>query len=301
MSAASDVRDDLLSLIGAAAMADVNVGGEARMLADLNAARTFIFSQAPDSWFSEDDRAEIIRAPTTVTLDNVTANSKAITFTAFVPTWQLGCTIVIAGDTTQNRLVLSGSSVSLLKPYTGSTAASVSATIYQDVILPGSDVEQVMLPVMLEGERELWPLDHERTRQAISAGNGRSYPLAFADRPIRLPYAFLTERSAVSSTGVVNLALRFDSLPDQASRLAYKVKLRPAAVASFADTRTELVPFGYKESILYPIVRYKFASWPHFTGSQKTLKDDYDAALAMLATLNPRGFQETSVEVGEDW
>lgn len=288
-------------------MADVNVGGEARMLADLNAARTFIYSQAPDSWFSEDDRAEIIRAPTTVTLDNVTANSKAITFSAFTAAWQLGCTIVISGDTTQNRLVLSGSSVSLLKPYTGSSGTNVSATIYQDVILPGSDVEQVMLPVMLEGQWELVPVSHERVRQALSGGSGNHglvpslYPLTFTDRPIQLPRAFLAERSHVYSTGVTGLGLRFDTLPDQAGRVSYKVKLRPVPVAAFSDTRTELVPFGYKESILYPIVRYKFASWPHFTGSQKTLKDDYDAAVAMLATLNPRGFQETAVDVGEDW
>lgn len=306
MPAASDVRDDLLGLLGLESIDHAPAGTQTRMLADLNGALQQIFSTAPDSFWSEEPQAELIRAPFATTL-TVTANSKAITFAGYA-SWMQGCTIVIDGDATQNALVMSaGASVSLLKPYTGSSGAGVGAVVYNDLIHPGAGVEQVMAPVIIEGKWELVPVAHERNRQTVDASAGGNhgsspllYPLTWSDRPIQIPRAYLIERSAVY-LGASTPAIRLSTLPDQALRITYRVKLTAPAVTSFSDTRTWLVPHSYHASILLPIVRWRFASWPQFTGDKTSLKDDYNDALAHLASLRPRGMSENHVQLGEDW
>lgn len=310
MPAAADVRDDVLGLLGLESIDHAPPGCDARIRADLNAVLQQLYSLNPDTFWSEDQRAEQVRAPTTVTLD-VTNGSKEIAFTGFQP-WMGGCTIIIAGDDDENQLVQDrASGVQLMKPYQGTTGTGVTATVYQDVVQLGVDVEQAMAPVMLEGFWELVPVKHERDRQVIDAGSmtmntnhgltGRLYPLSSSRRAIQVPRAYLIERHAVFN-GPITTRIRFSGLPDQAMVLSYLCKLTGVPrVEGWDDTRKWLVPYGYHESILLPMVRYRFAGWPQFTGSKNDLKPDYDAALAILGNLNPKAFGETHVAVGGDW
>lgn len=307
MPAASDIRDDLLGLLGLESITHAPAGAATRMLADLNAALQHIYTLMGDSFWCEEPAGFLIRAPQTVSV-SVTGGSQALTITGY-SSWMLGCTIVIAGDAAQNVIVSAGGSPSLLKPYTGSTNATASAIIYHDVIAPGSNVKQVLGPVIIEGKWELVPLASERDRQTYDAGatmqsnHGAEpwlYPLTFAQREVQCPTAYLLVQQSVH-LGDRGPALRFSSLPDVQMVLTMNVEQTAPRVTGWDDSRTWLVPHAYTESILMPIVRMKFASWPHYTGSKNDLKDDYEAALAILDSLKPRGYRETRIECASDF
>lgn len=298
---AASVRDDILGLLGLEALSHGPAGLTARIISDLNRSLQEIYSLHPKAWLSTDHRAEQVRAPVSVTLD-VTAGSKTIANLTTSAAWMVGCTIVIAGDAAQNMLIQSeGASFSLLKPYQGSTGAGVAGTVYQDVLHPGTDVEQVMAPVMAEGHWELRPVNHERDRQTAESGD-QLYPLSWTTRPIQTPAAYIVERNFDYSTGAITARLRFSALPPAAFVCSFQAKIVAGmtTVTDLADTRT-LVPFDLVDSVLLPMVRWKFASWPQFTGDAGALKADYDAALVMLGNLNPKGYTERSVSVGEAW
>lgn len=309
---AAKVRDDILGLLGLEALSHGPAGLTARILSDLNRTLQEIYSLHPKAWFSTDHRAEQVRAPVSVTLD-VTNGSKTIANLATSSSWMVGCTIVIAGDSAQNMLVKTDTAnFSLLKPYQGSTAAGVGGIVYQDVLHPGTDVEQVMAPVMAEGHWELRPVNHERDRQTADPGEyatsghratrSQLYPLPWTTRPIQIPEAYIVERNFDYSTGAVSARMRFSALPPAAFVCSFHAKIVAGmtTVTDLADTRT-LVPFDLVDSVLLPMVRWKFASWPQFTGDAGALKADYDAALVMLGNLNPKGYTERAVAVGEAW
>ncbi len=308
---AARVRDDILGLLGLEALSHGPATLETRILSDLNRALQEIYSLHPRLWIATDPRAEQVRAPLAVTLD-VTNGSKTIANLTSA-SWMTGCTIVISGDAAQNMLIkTAGVSLTLLKPYQGPNGATVAATVYQDVVQPGADVEQVLAPVMAEGYGELRPVAHERDRLKADTGNfsttdhGRDtstlYPLAHSDRPVRMPDAYLCERQFDSTEGSVVSRLRFSALPDRAFVLSFRVKLigGMAGVTTLSDTR-ELVPFNLVDSVLLPIVRFRFSSWPHFTGDAAALKADYEGALAMLGNLNPPSFTEQRIACGDAW
>ncbi len=307
MPAAADIRTDLLGLLGLESIDHAPTGAATRMLVDLNGALQHIYSLMGDSFWCEEPAGFLVRAPQTVSV-SVTAGSQAVTITGYAA-WMLGCTIVISGDEAQNVIVSAAANVSLLKPYTGSTNAAASATVYQDVIAPGANVRQVIGPVVIEGKWELVPVPSESVRQIYDAGGTtRSnhgadpwlYPLTFAQREIQCPTAYLIVQQS-THLGNRGPALRFSSLPDEETVITMKVEQTAPRIESFDDTRTWLVPHGYHESILMPIVRWKFASWPHFAGNRGDLKDDFEAALAILDTLKPRGYRESQVECASDF
>lgn len=304
MAAAATVRDDILGLLSLEALSHGPSGLETRIINDLNATLQEIYSLLPKNWWVNDARAALVRAPTSCSV-TVTADAQTITFVSpSYSAWMGGCSIVIAGDAAQNRIVVdAGASPTLLKPFQGTTG-TVAATLYQDVVQCGSEVEQVMGPVQFEGQRELIGLAHHRELETY--GNEPPvplYPMEWGQRPVQLPTSYLVERHTIYSTSLTTPRIRFNSLPDQALVLNYRAKLTglPVRVTALDDSRDYLVPFAYTESILLPLVRFRFSTWPQFTGDRAALKEDADAAKALLQNLNPQGYTPRCVDVGGDW
>jgi hypothetical protein len=308
MSAALEIQKDGCGLLGIEDISHAAPGTADRMLRDLNASLQHIYTLMGDSFWCEEPQGYLIRGPQSVTV-SVTQKSQAITITGY-SSWMAGCTIVIPGDEAQNVIITAaGASPTLLKPYTGPTAAGVVATIYQDVIQPGDNVRQVIPPVVIEGKWELVPLESERTRQTYDAGGTMNsnhgagpwlYPLTFAQREIQTPTAFLIVQQSTFN-GSRGPVLRFSSLPDEQMVITMKVEQTAPRVTAWNDSRTWLVPHAYHESILMPIFRMKFSSWPQFAGNRNDLQDDYDTALAMLESLKPHGYVESNVVCAGDF
>lgn len=302
MPAAARVLADLMGLLEVENVNHAPPAFQTRALSDLNGGLQETYSLAPTEWFSTDDRGDAIRAPTAVTL-TCTAGSKTVTFAGYA-SWMLGCTIIISGDANQNQLVSVSSSISLRLPYGGSTG-SQTATVYHDKLQIDAEAFEVVTPVTLLGNYPLLPVASRRDLAAAifgcgdyGSGNGTGwgntgYTLGFASIPpksIQAPRLFLVERSAPYA-GTTTLALTFDSLPDKAYTIQYSVQLKSPVVTTFSDTREYLVPFSYEATILLPMVRYRFSSWPQAAFSKQDTAQEYQAAVAMLKGLNPAGYQ----------
>lgn len=305
MPAAATVRNDILGMISLESIDHGPAGLSDRILNDLNGALQEIYSLLPNSWWVDDARAARVRAPTAATV-SVAENAQTITFSSpSYESWMGGCAIVIAGDSAQNRIVVdAGASPTLLKPFRGTTG-SASATIYQDVVQCGSEVEAVLTPVQFEGYGELVGWKHDRELATFSAERSVPlYPLDWSTLPAQIPTAFRVERHTLYSSSLTTPRIRFNALPGEELVLLYRAKLTglPARVTSLsADTRDYLVPFQYTESILLPMVRYRFSSWPQFSGDRAALKEDADIAKALLNNLKPQGYTPSCVEVDENW
>lgn len=285
---------------------------EAAILQCLVKTQMEIYSRAPTTWISEVPRAEVVRAPTNITL-TVNRDAKNITFAGYT-SWMLGCTVIIAGDTAQNMFTIDGSSaVSLVKPFNGPTG-STTGIVYHDSIDLGSDVFRIGSPVMLDQKWELRSVDTPRNLQWAQPGvfqglgpyYGTSYGLntGFAadqlrtqDKRILQPFAFRVARVfAYNSRQACRLSL--SSLPDVRYGIDYPAQVVPI-ISDLSDTaKPEYLPFHYDETVLVPWARWNWATQPHNSMSQATLKPAFDAATALLKGLIPQTYTEEQVAYG---
>jgi len=307
MPAAARVLADLMGLLDVESVNHAPPQFQTRALSDLNAALEEIYGLAPTEWWMTDDRGERVRAPTVVTL-TVTQNSKAITFAGYA-SWMLGCTIIIDGDDNQNNLLSLGASPSLRFDYLGSSGVK-GAMVYHDKVTLPTDTAQVAQPVFVDN----WPLIPMPSKRDLQRGynwNGPSGDYGSssygntgdnlanwirADKMISQPKLFLVERSTAFNAQTYP-AISFDTLPDKQYTLSYQAQLLAPVVASFSDTRECLVPYGYEGTILLPMVRWRFSSWPQAAFSKDDTKTEYEGARTMLSTINPSGYQSMATEM----
>lgn len=309
MPAALRVETDLMGLLNVEAESHAPPQFVSRALSDLNASLQEIYSMAPTEWFGTNARGLQVRAPLNVTL-TVTQYSHVITFAGYA-SWMLNCTIIVNGDSNQNKLVSLSAGIGLQLPYAGASG-TVGATVYHDCVTMDSDTFQVTEPVMLNGTYELRPMatarDLRRSTLACGDYNWKGYGYGgyggtgigvigyFQTKSISIPLLYLVDNvSTFNGTTVPGIV--FDTLPDKAYVLSFIALMTAPRVTSFADTREYLVPFGYEETILYPMVRFRFSSWPPCTLVKDELKADYENAKKMLSGLNPQGFVETFTQM----
>ena len=150
MSAAAAIRSHLLPYAGCTSVARLPALTSERMLSDLNAVLQQLYSGG-----QQENKTALIRGPATVTINNVTTQDTAITFSGF-QSYMLGCTIQITGDFRENRLVKSNGTLTLENPYMGSTGTNVSATIHFDCTTVGIEIAKIYEPMSLDKK---WPIE----------------------------------------------------------------------------------------------------------------------------------------------
>lgn len=137
MSAAAAIRSHLLPYAGCSTVERLPALTSTRMLTDLNAVLQQLYSGG-----QQENKTAFIRAPATVTINNVTTQDTAITFSGFA-SYMLGCTILIEGDWRENRLVKSNGTLTLENPYLGSTGTNVSAQLHFDCTTVGIEIAKI--------------------------------------------------------------------------------------------------------------------------------------------------------------
>lgn len=250
MSAAAAVLSHLLPYAGCSTVARLPTLTSTRLLADLNAVLQQLYSGG-----QQENKTAFIRAPATVSIDTVTAESSAITFTGF-QSYMLGCTLLIEGDFRENRLVKSSGTLTLENPYLGSTGTNVSAALHFDCTTVGIEIAKIYEPMSLDRK---WPLTlvDRATIDQIRFGLDR--------RRIQRPLMAAIE-DALDASGTPGRRILFDSLPDQAYILNFRADVRAPVVTAWNDARTALLPNGLDASVLYPLVVLAFSTHPDFTG-----------------------------------
>lgn len=281
MAAALSMKNRLLPFIGKSIGATINETDDTHLMAAVNAALMDLLADR-----LAENRSELVRAPTSVTLDNVTANSKALTFAGY-ETWMLGCTIQIGS--TWNRLVKPGASVSLESHYSGDTAASVAATVYQDVVNLDYAIDAPMHPVLLDGRYPLTLVSHaaqlEALRQCIDGNPPRGLPR----------FALMNDNLSLNATPQTRFV--FESLPGQRYTLSFEAALRPTQIAAWDDATPFLLPGGRDVEILAPVARFYLSSYPVFIGDRGEAQQDYGLAKQKWAAYSNKGSQPGELDI----
>lgn len=250
MSAAAAIRSHLLPYAGCSTVERLPALTSTRMLTDLNAVLQQLYSGG-----QQENKTAFIRAPATVTINNVTTQDTAITFSGFA-SYMLGCTILIEGDWRENRLVKSNGTLTLENPYLGSTGTNVSAQLHFDCTTVGIEIAKIYEPMSLDRKWSMTLVDRAVIDQ-LRFGLDR--------RRIQRPILAAIE-AALDASGTPSRRILLDSLPDQDYILHFRADVRAPVVTAWNDTRTALLPNGLDDSILKPLVLLAFSTHPDFTG-----------------------------------
>jgi hypothetical protein len=289
MPAASIFRDYAMAYIGLSNSALIPANASARMMQDFNAALQEIFANVHRNKVSLQ-----VRAPTAVTIGQVTNGSTAITFSGFAD-WMLGCTVVISGDGLQNQFELDGATCSLNAPYQGTTASNVSAVVYQDALNTTTEVKAVYPPSLLNNQYFVDMLDSRSAMVGQSALLRDNYSLPV--KPVRRPQSSILEDSLPYMV-TPTTRISFDSLPDTSYIYSFEAELAAPRITTWADTRTYFMPGNEDESILFPWALFKFMSWPQFLQDPSTRNAVAQAAQSASARWKSasKGFTNTSID-----
>lgn len=278
MPAASNLRDHLKPYIGQPADVTLGTEDDAAVMAAANAA---LMELLGDGTRRKETRTELVRAPAGVTLGQVTADSKAITFAGFDAS-MTGCSILIGS--TWNRLVTTTSgTVSLETPYEGSTASNVSATVYYDCVLLDASLEPIGLPILWNATDEVKLVPNNAVLEAV-----RRQRTQAPQPPLGQPWYVLQE-DALSVNATPATRLMFDSLPLIKGVLTFNATLRPPQIASWSDTTPYFLGGARDVLVLYPVARFRLSSYPQFIGDRSEAEKDYIAALAKWAAYSGSG------------
>jgi hypothetical protein len=266
----------------------------------INGAYQEIFAGAPAA-LRERDVAEVLRAPTTVTVD-ATQFSKTIANLTTYASWMIGCTIRIPGDNQDNEIV---SSTALLRPFMGTTATGISSTVYADCIALDSTYSRVLGPVGIPGNPIL---RNARSKEEFVFGTGQEWstpdgnsiqpdPISSWQRQKTLgqPAVWFTEARYDGTNTYLPLMLRFNPMPSSALAVGFKAKVKPptvttASIGTDAGTDTNItIPMDWVESILLPVSRQRFKAHPRFQASAESVAQitaDYKIAIEILNDLS---------------
>jgi len=245
------------------------------ILIAINGAMEECFALGPIE-LSEQQQAGVLRAGVSVTLD-VTQYSQTIANLTTWATWMQGCTIRIAGDSRDNEIVAQGQ---LLRPFMGTTATGVSATVYGDAIPLASTVLTILGPVEIPQLMELsacqGPSDF---RKAIGFGfsrNANFQNFAAQSKPLGQPGFWFVETRNIAANAFTQRILRVTPMPDKAYSITYRAKVKPPVYVQndlytgtdYATDPGTIIPFDWAESTLLPIALQRFSQHPAFDQAQ---------------------------------
>jgi hypothetical protein len=259
-----------------------------RALAALNSALQVVQKFGPQS-LKFGERAAFFGAPTAVAILVIVTNGQSATLSGTVPSWMIGCSILIDGDADINRISdISGSDISLLRGYRG-PGGIVGATVYADCVLLNPEVKKVLEPVY--GSQSTNGIaNNQRLRPAADLNEFTRWQReeGIASRQIGIPARYLVERRRSGE-----LFLRITPMPGAGFNATFQAELKPERVdESILDTTGGDDP-GYEftsvseddvESIVLPIARWKFFTHPALKNaeSRQAVKDEYNEVMTSV-------------------
>lgn len=297
----SQVRDDLASFLGVEDPTHIPDNALARMVNDLNASLQEIWVKGP-GWLREGNVGAILYGPTNVTFGTITQSSNVWTGADTLPAWATRNTIRINGETYDNQ-ILSKARKEFLLPISGNTRAG-SGVVYGDSVKLPSYAQSV-LRVIIPDKYQLNPVPEStalmrygRYGYRLDYGSEFEYKTITTRLDVREPTHFRIEsHRPISPQGyqnVVEYYVRVVPLPPAPTPIQIDLEFAPPKYSTFtvlAGPEEEIpLPNNYAESILLPIVRAKFATWPHFNQPDmvKNLLDEADLAMRQLDNLRPQ-------------
>lgn len=224
----------------------------------------------------EADTGYALRAPLHVTLTATTGSKTISAFSAYDATWMPGCTLRMAGDDQDNRIL---SATTLARPYMGATGSGLGGTVYGDCLTLQSNESRAISPLTLPNQLPLQVCDDLAEFLRIAG-----YPLIVGPggtpmggwwwtwkRSIGRPLVALAEGAYDPTLGTIPRRLRFAPMPDAAYALGYRVALNPPVFtrAQIVSPLTTLTVTGAGTSAANQVYTYvcDVAGYRYFAGN----------------------------------
>ena len=257
-----------------------------------------------------------IYAPTTITIASITDEASTFSYTS-LPSWMVGCSILISGEATWNQIVsYSGTTVTLRNPIINGAGTNVSAQVFCDSISLPSNVLQVLPPVALADAYELSPVKNENELNCVvydywrTEDYGRNASTNRAQRrtnesPAPRVYWNDTYYGGGATAGAQRL--RLGPMPTADNILNYRARISTPRYVT-ADIHSGGTPASVEipvradlaDTVLMPIIRQRFTVSPLFRNDSALpeIKRDYEAAYAIAKKMRPQGASGIRVQPG---
>ncbi len=263
------VTSAVLEAAGLQDITDADASQQALILRSIKAGLQELSSLAPASWWGADEFGGILLGPVSDTV-SVTAGSKAIT--GLDSATYSGQVIKIDGDSDiANRIRTFQGTRQLLYPYNGTTGNQAAVISFDTMDLPA---------------------DFRRFKGGLSILGGSPIQIVATDaiqEGVKTPPTGTPSRARILSredSGGTRVAfLRFDALTPTPIRVGGEYYCRPQDPSTLDDSRNDLCPGGYLESVLVPFV---LASYGRLGGSidAQAAMESKRIAVAILDALN---------------
>lgn len=237
----------------------------------------------------------VLNAPTAVTLSATNGSAVISGFTTWA-TWMPGSTVRINGDTQDNELL---SATLLARPYMGTTASGLGATVYGDCLTLDDTVEKVVQPMLLGNNQEIF---ETQSRQEFIFRGGWSNRQSLPGTPYYylgakpsggFPTVFFIEGVYDSTLDYVPRRIRFSPMPMTQLSVSYIADMtapRITAVdilnSNYSPTSNTKIPTinGSVESVFLPIAMQILTRLPTFknSDSKPEIMRQYQDALRRL-------------------
>ena len=268
------LRDAALSMCGLEDITHASNDFTQRVLDEGNRTLQEVSVFIDDRYSFEEARGIYVQ-PKVTTTAGVTLGSTALTGITPV-SWMAGCSIQIEGSPVYNRLRKVGADFVLARPYLGSTGTH-AVTIWHDSVQLPSDVAAVKAPFFY-GDKELALSNSDDIRNYVgeSTANRAGVP------------SYVATVAAKTGDAAILLALMFDALPEGGSEVSFTASGLVANFADLNDTREAIMPFSMEASILLPVFRFFFSSYPGSQVSESDLSNSYQMAQAAMERIPRR-------------
>lgn len=296
MSQVAAIKSAFLEALGISAITDADTNQQAQMLRAANAAIQEIAIHSPSNWNQIDEYGTRNRAPQTISI-GVTAGSTAFTWAGLTTNqWAFENALVINGDgQVINRIKKGNSSNSLLFPYGGSTGTQ-QATLYNDIVELPPDFIRFKSDFTMLGTGPIQIVGSNR--EMVYYGDMTQGSPQFVGEPTAGRMI-----SRMASDGSRRTFIKLDGLPVSEKRFFFEFYKGPTTIASFDDTRQDLVPFKYVESVLVPWCLWKLSQFlGGITMPADRINAGYsDARMTLDAIGDPTGATPPSEIQAENW
>lgn len=282
MSLLTDIREQQFLQIGED-VDSIEARSLARLLNDINSTAQSLYSSAgAGAFWGEGPQGNRLKAPATLTV-GLTVDSKTVTgsFSAYMH----GCSVQVGGE--WNRLFQTGASTwELLIPAAATNAAALMI-VYHDC-LNLTDASIAISRLILDGYGELGVVNNLADLETPGWSSftvGRPVLPWWRDREIDTPRQYAIDGTMLYGGSFI-AQIRFNPVPDKAYAVHWTQREKFSKIASWADTRTTIIPHDYHESVFIPLVLEKLLKHPGFEGDKDAIEGEATLAREIMTTLS---------------
>lgn len=282
MATAGDIKKYLMPYIGMPVDQTLSTTDDFVLMVCVNQALADLLGQR----LLTQSKVELLRAPVDVTLQVVTKDSKALTFSTYDDSWMDGCSIKIGPE--WNRLDKSSGTLTLEAPYSGESGTDVAATVYADSLTLDYTIHGIQGPVKLDDLNDITLVPHRTYLNDLLSKTWGCQP----GQPSR---AVMID--AIRANTTPGTRFLFDAPPNERHLLRYVAQIRAPHFSNWADTTPYWLPGGLDEQILYPVARLKLSSYPIFIGDRGEAKEDASVAMMQWQAFSNKGPQPGVLDI----